>query len=212
MTANNFLELYGLDGVGDESLVRPNQRRASLVKSVKRALKPCDVHGDYQVVGSNGFYQPRFSTDNYLERDYPSFVLANLESPPLWERVFRWRRTRNPLISLAYYPQEDSGTTVTIQYVQSTNRMTREIYDDLKKSLSVNPHEFLLAHFLHRISPVLDVRPETRVSLDSRYVNSNRVYKHLRDRFFDRDYLLNPGKERVRQILGENNSWLQSRK
>ena len=77
--------------------------------------------------------------------------------------------------------------------------------------MGVNPHEFLLAQFLYRLAPVLNTRSETDVFVSSKYTNREN-YSKLRDRFFDGEYHLNPKKERVRQILGEDNAWIKSRK
>lgn len=122
------------------------------------------------------------------------------------------KKWRNPFISLAYgFQKEEDDTSVNINYVQSTNRMNQEVYDSLRSSLGVNPHEFLLAHFIYRLSPILDARPNVDVILSSRNT-LNSIYPKLRDRFFDEKYHLNPQKERVTQLLGKNNSWIKSRR
>jgi hypothetical protein len=98
---------------------------------------------------------------------------------------------------------------IVIGYIQSNSTLdTLDKYLSLKEDLGVRPHEFMVAQFLARIAPALDEHPNAGVFLALHYVNKP-VYTTIRDRFFDRNYSLNPNKERVRQILGENNTWLK---
>ena len=170
-------------------------------------------------VGKNdGLYKIRFSSDSYLERYHNSFVLAPFETRRFLKKlsgvvVLRKfsRKFRNPFISLAYSLEEKQGDfSVTINYIQSTNRMKRDVYDSLKSELGANPHEFLLAHFISRLSPVLNASPNTEVKINLNKTHKP-VYPKLRDRFFDKKYALNPKKERVIQILGEDNLWLREK-
>ena len=71
--------------------------------------------------------------------------------------------------------------------------------------MGARPHEFLVAQFLSRVAPILHVRPQTKVVL---HESDSTSRKSIRERFFDKEWRLNPGKERVQQILGPENAWL----
>jgi len=111
-----------------------------------------------------------------------------------------------PAVALRYgiYPQE-----FVIGYVQTHALLDSiEPYKKMKKDLgNARPHEFLVAQFLARVAKTLDKHPSTGVFVAQHYTDKP-VYPRLRDRFFDDHYSLNPNRERVRQILGKDNSWL----
>ena len=79
-------------------------------------------------------------------------------------------------------------------------------YQSLKRKLGVRPHELLVAQFLARIAPIMDMRPQTKLLLEESSLSSRKT---IRDRFFDKEWSLNPNKERVHQIFGEDNRWLE---
>ncbi|MBI3622650.1 hypothetical protein HY212_01040 [Candidatus Pacearchaeota archaeon] len=213
----DFVETYHLSEVREKLSRDSIADTSDLGRVLDTAMSLRTRVGNLEVGKNDGLYEIRFSTDSYLERSYESFVLAPFESYRPIKKLVRvgllrkvFKKIGNPFISLAY-SFENGRPAVIIQYIQSTNRMDQSIYDSLKSELGVNPHEFLLAHFLSRLSPVLDARPETNVLVSDSYT-SKSVYPRLRDRFFDGMYHLNPEKERVRQILGEDNAWIKSRK
>lgn len=220
--ATDFIEAYNLSKTRKKLSRGLRGSPNKLGRMLNSAMGFRMRFGDLEIGKNDGLYTIRFSSDNYRERNYDSFVLAPFEDHRFFKKlsgrkfVSRFvKETWNPFISLAYSSyqgkKEEDSTCVFINYIQSTNRINQEVYSDLTSALGGNPHEFLLAHFLARLSPILDVMPDTDVIMDEKYVG-HPVYRRLRDRFFDKNYNLNPNKERVRQILGEENSWIQSRK
>ncbi|MBI2045537.1 hypothetical protein HYT23_05765 [Candidatus Pacearchaeota archaeon] len=110
-----------------------------------------------------------------------------------------------PSVVLRYgvYPRE-----IIIGYIQTPSYVDFEAYGRIKSDLGVRPHDLILAHFLDRISPVLDKFPDTNVFFSPIYLEKS-VYPFLRDRFLDGDYFLNPRRVRVQQIMGGENFWLR---
>ncbi|MBI2045538.1 hypothetical protein HYT23_05770 [Candidatus Pacearchaeota archaeon] len=219
MERTDFIGEYHLGEARRRAVKDLNVDGSNLGEMVNSAVSPRTCVTDLEVGKNDGLYIIRFSSDNYTENNYDSFVLAPFSNsrllkifPLIWPMKTILKTSRNPFISLAYssYGGGDNPN-VTIEYIQSTNRMKRDVYDSLQSKLGANPHEFLLAHFLSRISSVLDARPEVDVRVSSQYT-LNSICPRLRDRFFDRRYNLNPKKERVRQILGKDNAWLKYRK
>lgn len=220
MEKADFVETYHLSEVREKLSRVSIANTSDMEKVLDTTLNLRTRVGDLLEVGKNdGLYEVRFSTDSYLERDHDSFVLAPFEKYRAMKKRIRvgilrkvFKSIGNPFISLAYsFKDGRNNHAMIIQYIQSTNRINQNIYDSLKSELGVNPHEFLLAHFLSRLSPILNAKPETNV-LVSQHYTSRSAYPGLRDRFFDGEYRLNPKKERVRQILGEDNKWIKSRK
>ncbi|MBI3622648.1 hypothetical protein HY212_01030 [Candidatus Pacearchaeota archaeon] len=101
------------------------------------------------------------------------------------------------------YPRE-----IVLGYIQTPFDVSFEDYKRMKSDLEVRPHDLIFAHFLDRISPVLDKFPDINVFFSPIYLHKP-VYPFLRDRFLDDGYLLNPNRARVRQIIGRENSWLR---
>lgn len=110
-----------------------------------------------------------------------------------------------PTVVLRYgvYPEQ-----IVVGYIQTPDKVGFGDYLRVKSDLEERPHDLIFAHFLDRISPILDKFPNTNMYFSPIYLNKP-VYPFLRDRFLDSDYFLNPRRERVEQILGEQNSWLR---
>lgn len=211
----NFREIYQLDK--SERMLSKTSKIGgkSLEGRIKNTLDFGVPFGKYEIRKNGESDEIRFSSDNYRENHYDTLIVGDSEKRTLFkkikERILKTIKKReNPFIVLAYDSENDEST-IRIQYIQSTNRMKKTVYQNLNSTFNVNPHEFLLAQFLYRISPILDSSPEIKVKVQDWYLDKNPVYSKLRDRFFDSKYNLNPNKERVKQILGENNSWLKSR-
>lgn len=191
--STNYREKY--------SLGRKNVRFGSkdLGAAVKRVMKRSTKLGRYRVRGKK-------DGDFVIFGRNPQFAIP-MYSPDalLLSESLGWF-VSNPLTVLRYgvYPRR-----ILIGYTQTPSGVTPEDYFDMRSYLGERPHELLFAHFLDRLSPVLDRFPDTEVLFAPTYLHKP-VYPFLRDRFLDKHYFLNPGKERVQQILGENNSWLSA--
>ncbi len=160
----------------------------------------------------------RFSTDRYNDHASNILVLGVYSK----KRFGFFSRARN-VAALRYqvvesegnnygmswdsYPQfnRDSENMIGICYVQTMTGVDIDEYQKLAEILGSRPHEFLVARFLSRIAPILNVRPQTKVVLNCDGPNSRKA---IRDRFFDKKGHLNPDKDRVIQILGSDNNWL----
>ncbi|MFH1404260.1 MAG: hypothetical protein ABIH11_08335 [Candidatus Altiarchaeota archaeon] len=95
---------------------------------------------------------------------------------------------------------------IVVNFVQKARRASMT---EAKRAMpGTHPYEFLVAKFLERIKPILELRPETEVTLaGERSMNddslTNRTYNPIRDRFFGKDWRLSLDKTRVREILGD---------
>jgi len=105
--------------------------------------------------------------------------------------------------------KNDPENYLGICYVQTLTNIDEGAYSKATKILGIRPHEFIVAQFLSRVAPILHTRPQTKVILNGSKLASR---KNIRDRFFDKQWRLNPNKNRVRQILGEENEWLKPEK
>ena len=207
----NFREIYQLQIT--ETILSQNSfaTEDSLEEKVNKMMKITALFGNIEIRKNNPSDNICFSTDSFYEDHYDSLILKKLtpSRAKLLEKFFPTEK--NPLISLAYFFVKYSEPKIKIKYIQSTNYINPDKYAQIRESLHVNPHEFLLAQFLFRISSVLDKEPETKVTISTEYLWNNAVYFHLRDRFLDKKYNLNPNKERVIQILGQENAWLKNK-
>ena len=62
-----------------------------------------------------------------------------------------------------------NGDEIMINLIQATRETEKEKIDEMKTQLGgVHPFEFLMAHFLERISPVLNDKPGTNVRMDNK--------------------------------------------
>lgn len=225
MAEKDFRKVYHLNELPEMDSIFLNSRESKLVGKINESIDVNSSIGNYMVRKSCSRDRISFSTDNYTEVSYQSLILRFIKDPLDERSIFKKvsdryktlihkkksEKTNNPLMSLAYRLEKTKGQSeIIIKYIQSTNRMNQEIYDSMKKSFGVNPHEFLLAQFLYRVSPILNFEPNMAVNMLER--TSGGLYQKLRDRFFDSNYNLNPKKERVIQILGEDNNWIKARK
>lgn len=201
----NFREFYGVS----DSLTlgkRAAEASRSAAKAASLAMEGESKHRGYSVERTNdpeNIYFGRFSKKmGSMGTIIPSsedFLTLSLDSQGTDFRSW-------PAVALRYgiYPKE-----IVIGYVQTHAFLsTLGPYQKMKEELEgVRPHEFLVAHFLARIAQTLDKHPKTGVFIAPHYLDKP-VYPTLRDRFFDDNYSLNPNRERVQQILGEDNTWL----
>lgn len=113
-----------------------------------------------------------------------------------------------PVIALRYgiYPDK-----IVVGYIQTPFDINLKDYKKIKLELEVRPHELIFSHFLEKVSPFLNKFPKTDLSFSQTYIRYS-PYAPIRDRFLDKNYFLNPNKERVKQILGEKNQWLLKEK
>ena len=109
-----------------------------------------------------------------------------------------------PVTVLRYgvYPKE-----ISVGYIQTPYNVYFEDYKKIKSELGSRPHELIFAHFLNRITPILNELPDTNLSFSPFYLEKS-LYAPLRDRFLNKKYNLNPNKARVQQILSKDNNWL----
>lgn len=198
----------------------------SAEKSAALALRGETVHNGYHVRRIRSRYEitfgrpenaPKIRAFHGMEdpgRDLEEGVLALAEFmiPPASEDVLLLCASKDtrfgserPLLALRYgiYRKE-----LVIAYAQTPSEVSLGDYLMAKEDLRVRPHDFLVAQFLARTAPILDKFPETAIHVAPHYL-SKPVYPALRDRFFDRDYALNPRRQRVQDILGADNTWLQ---
>jgi len=216
-----FRNAYRLDEVIGQSAVGGDDQ--SLSKSVNNAMSV--IHkGDGYLVHRRDGDAVRFSTDGY--REYSKDVLLLSSQPKKWSQ-YRIRDAaslmvgntsvfRMPMVALKYSTVDSTvgSGCVYIDYIQTLrnpkakNTFKLQDYQKLKETVSVRPHEFLMAQFLGRLAPVLHEFPSTEVEYKGHLGASITV---LRDRFLDKEFHLNAQRIRVQQILGEGNAWLQRR-
>lgn len=202
-TKRNFVDYYGVSdslNIGKEA----TRRSSSAAEAASLAIK---VTSEYRGHEIKRIEDPadilfgRFSS-NCLPREEVGTI------SPRSRNLLTIDSGGFPAVALRYGIREKE---FAIGYVQSHAYLdTLESFQKLKKDLGgVRPHELLVAHFIARVASVLNEHPETKVIVSPFYTDKP-LYPKLRDRFFDKNYSLNPNRERIRQILGEDNSWLDS--
>ena len=170
----------------------------TLRQAVSQAMDHSTPLGNYHIRRREASDLIVFGRDetSQIEMDSSNVLLISRHQEPNWDV---------PELVLRYgiYPRE-----IVVGYIQTPYDVSFEDYRRMKSNLEVRPHDLILAHFLDRISPVLNKFPDTNVFFSPIYLDKP-VYPLLRDRFLDGDYLLNPNRTRVQQIMGRENSWMR---
>ena len=206
----DFIKRYHLSGLKENLLKVLDPKEKNLEKLLNSVMEFETHFKNYEVRKNRESDKILFSKDNFLENRYDSLILTESENYVGEEINFKKSKSqeKNPLISLAYLLIKGNyNPRIRIIYIQSTNIMSEQLYSSLKSKLGVNAYELLLAQFLFRLSPVLNLNSGIDIRSDSP-CHKNNVYQRLRDRFWDRNNYLNPKKERVIQLLGKDNSWI----
>jgi len=198
----DFARFYGIQGslaIGREAA----ERSSSAIQAATLAMEGESEYRGYSIKRTDDPQKILFGrfgcSEGTLSPNSYDLLTLSVDHPEVkFEKL--------PAVSLRYgfYPQE-----IVIGYIQTHADLdTFKHYAEMKRDLGARPHEFLVAQFLARIAHTLSEFPDTGVFVAQHYIDKP-VYPTLRDRFFDENYSLNPNRERVRQILGENNLWLQ---
>ena len=188
----------------------------SAVDQVMRVGSRSPVYKLHRRVPGEGV---RFSSDAYNDTS-PEMLVLSIHGKR-WE-ILGSKTT--PVVALRYQAVRNTGLSnyslnwgnfpnwdhdpqnyLGICYVQTMRGIDRDAYMDATEILGSRPHEFIVAQFLSRIAPVVRSRPQTKVVLQSSTLTSRKT---IQERFFDKGWRLNPNKERVRQIFGPDNIWL----
>ncbi len=207
----DYVEYYGIEqakGIG-ESVVKRVMNPESGIHLVSICMHESSKHGDLSICRTRNPKNIFFGRFGNPDAGNPETYGMGTISPKS-SSLLTLNRGERPLVALRYglylNPQE-----LVIGYVQSDARLdTFESFQELRKELGgVRPHELLVAEFLARSSAALNAFPNIGVFVAPHYL-SKPLYPKLRDRFFDDNYALNPNRERVIQILGEDNAWLSN--
>ena len=215
-TERNFLDYYGIEH--KEKSLDSNfflEEDFSLDKAVEKVTKK-DIKTDNYKLHKRKIYEDvRFSTDKWNDPSPEIFVLGIYRKWKILENITK------PIAALRYYTgsgfggmhwidfpswNRDPENFLGIYYVQTMTKVSKRDYQDAIEILGSRPHELLVANFLSHIAPIIDSRPQTKVVLQPSHRTSRKT---LRDRFFDKNWELSPNKQRVRQLLGEDNAWLK---
>jgi hypothetical protein len=227
MNKTDYREFYRLNPSirkGSKVIQNPNDS-SSLCKLVDSMMGFTVEDSVFRIRRRKDDEKVRFSKDKYNDMASEILVLSEHRKK---RKIFTSAIKTIPIVALRY--QAVSGSNLNqlynmkwdddpdwkwdpenylgICYVQTLTKIKRTAYQKVAEKLGSRPHEFMVAQFLARIAPVLNIRPQTKVILQEARSSSRKT---IRDRFFDKQWRLNPNKERVRQILGEDNAWLDPR-
>lgn len=198
----------------------PFQPRVSLEEATKKVMGIESGDTLYDLKRRRGRQRVEFSSDKFNDES-PEMLVLRLRENTIEDNPEKQMRN---IVALRYQAVRNNGVNqygiswtndpdydndpdnyLGICYVQTMAGMDKDTYRHATQVLGARPHEFIVAQFLARVAPILDARPQTKVVLHESDLHSRKT---IRDRFFDKNWRLNPEKERVRQILGEDNTWL----
>lgn len=188
---------------------------------VDRAMRKPTKNNRYKLHRRGLTEKVKFSTDKYNDPSSEILILS------LYEKGWSiFGKKTKPIVALRYQAVKKTGHNdygikwsefpdwnndpenfLGICYVQTMTGVDQKDYKKATEVLGSRPHEFLVAHFLSRVAPIVDAQPETKVVLQPSLLTSRKT---IRDRFFGKNWQLSPDKERVKQILGHDNAWLKA--
>lgn len=214
MSKIDYHEIYRIKPQGNsldsKFFIKEN---SSLDEVVERVLDRNIETDNYRIHKRNPYAPVRFSTDGFSDISENILILnTNRDCETSGNKT-------KPIVALRYesatkgyawdiFPSwnEDHENFLGIRYVQTLAGINKNDYLSAAKTLGSRPHELLVANFLSQIAPIINLRPQTKVVLEPSSLTSKKT---IRDRFFDKNWELNPNKERVRQLLGPDNAWLK---
>lgn len=198
----NFREFYGVDNaldVGINSLLFHFTAKGAAISAMKKQTMN-NGYCIHRIKNRDDITFGRPKLDQYFAIPPNSEDVLLLSAGK--ETSFEFRK---PILALRYGIYADE---FVIGYAQTPSEVTLEDYFTVRDDIGVRPHEFLFAHFIARVAPILNKYPAIGVYVAPHYLDKP-VYPTLRDRFFDAHYILNPKRQRVQELLGEDNEWLE---
>ncbi len=210
MTNIDYKTLYGLRDL-DESIQERLRRLNgdnSRLNSLDAALRVETKTPYYTVRRKRGTERINFSADNFKAKS-PNILLLS-ETKGLWPF-----RLEKKVVALGYYPSKKG---IWIQFAQSVSGIGLEQYQSFQKRIGIRPHELLVAHLVARVAPILDKYPDMNIEfpeIDINLPGKREAQRIINERFAgktnpnDNTYELNPRKDRVKQIFGEDSPWLK---
>jgi len=212
MTKIDFIQLYSLDGVRELAQERLGElgEEHSRLASLEAALGVESNFEHYDIRRRKDQDVIRFSSDRYKESS-PHVLLLSADVKYAWSlKYLTWSilTKRRIVAALTYRPAEDG---IYIQYVQSAWGIQLEQYKNVQNILGLRPHELLVAHFIARIAPVLDMYPDMNVTFPQGRSSYSIIGERFAKSYMERGCKkskLSPYKERVKQIFGSGSPWL----